>query len=495
MAEASSGRKVGTVSSNQDLRTWLHQVEALGELKVISGAHWDLEIGVLSEVVERSRRGPAVLFDSVPGYPKGYRILVNSLGSIRRIALSLGLPLEIPLVELMVRWREKLKSLKPVPVRTVTDGPVMKNALTGQAVDLYKLPTPKWHEHDGGRYLGTACAVATMDPEEGWVNVGTYRMMILDEKRAGLYISPGKHGRLHREKWFASKRPMPVAVSLGHDPLMFLVSSIDVPYGTCEYDYAGGIKGTPVEVLKGPITGLPIPAQAEIVLEGFVHPDKALPEGPFGEWTGYYASAVRDEPFMEVAGLYCRNDPIILGAPPLRPPTAENLWRAFLSSAQIWEFLERSGVPDVTGVWCHEAGAAKLFIVVAIKQRYAGHAKQAAIAASQGSQAGAYLGRYVVVVDEDIDAMNLEEVIWAMCTRAEPARDIDVVRQCWSGPLDPLLSPQQREAREYFNSRAIIDATRPFHWKEHFPRVSQSSPETRNSVLTKWRQLVDELTL
>lgn len=481
------------MGSFRDLREWLERVAVLDELRVIEGVHWELEMGVLSEALERSRRGPAIMFDAIPGFPRGHRVLVNVLGSLRRLALTVGLPLDLPIEELLARWREKVEGLRLVPPRYVATGPVMDNVFMDEEVDLFKLPAPKWHEHDGGRYLGTGCAVVTMDPDEGWINVGTYRAMLHDRRQVGLYISPGKHGRLHRDKRLAKNEPMPVAISVGQDPLLFLVSSIDIPHGVCEYDYVGGIKGEPVEVLKGPVTGLPLPAHGEIVLEGFIHPGKMLPEGPFGEWTGYYASMVRDEPFVEVKGLYHRNDPIILGAPPLRPPTAENLWRAFLYSAAVWGALERNGVPDVKGVWCHEAGAAKLFIAVAIHQRYAGHAKQAAMIASYGTQAGAYLGRYVVVVDEDIDVMNLEEVVWAICTRAEPERDIDIVRRCWSGSLDPLLTPGQRAEKAYFNSRAIIDATRPYEWKDRFPQVSESRREVKEAILEKWKTVLTEL--
>jgi len=202
-------------------------------------------------------------------------------------------------------------------------------------------------------------------------------------------------------------------------------------------------------------------------------------------WTGYYASKQREEPVVKVAALYHRNQPILLGSPPVKPPSELAYYRAFLRAAAIDEELKASGIPDVTGVWCHEVGGSRLFNVVAIKQRYSGHAKQTAVVASQ-CHAAAYLGRFTVVVDEDIDVMNLEEVMWAICTRCDPEKDIDILRRCWSGPLDPIIPPGQKG----LNSRAIIDATRPFEWRDQFPMVAESSPELRAEVLKKWGHIV-----
>ena len=470
--------------SSRDLRGWLSEVGELGELTTIQKADWNIEIGVITELV-MNRRGPALLFDNIVGYPAGYRIVANALGGPKRLAYTLGLPTDRDLKELLPLWQEKKRALRPIPPRVVADGPVMENVSRGEDVDLLKFPTPKWHEHDGGRYIGTGSVDITRDPEEGWVNLGCYRVMIHDRAQVGFYISPGKQGRIQREKWFARGGPMPIAMSFGHDPAIFMAGSLEIPWGMSEYDWVGGVQRQPVEVIEGPVTGLPIPAAAEVAIEGFVDPTRRLPEGPFGEWTGYYASKQREEPVVQVAALYHRDSPILLGSPPVKPPSELAYYRAFLRAAAIDEELTAAGIPDVTGVWCHEVGGSRLFNVVAIRQRYPGHAKQAAIVASQ-CHAGAYLGRFVVVVDEDIDVMNLEEVMWAICTRCDPEKDIDILRRCWSGPLDPIIPPGQKG----LNSRAIIDATRPFEWREQFPLVAESSPERRAAVLKKWGHII-----
>ena len=158
--------------------------------------------------------------------------------------------------------------MKHIPPRIVRDGPVLENIQRGKDVNILKFPTPRWFELDGGRYIGTGSVNITHDPEEGWTNLGTARVMIHDENTVGFYIAPGRHGRIHRDKAFARGESFKVAISVGHDPLIFLAGALEVPYGVCEYDFIGGIQGEPVDVIEGEFTGLPIPATAEIVLEG-----------------------------------------------------------------------------------------------------------------------------------------------------------------------------------------------------------------------------------
>jgi len=146
-------------------------------------------------------------------------------------------------------------------------------------------------------------------------------------------------------------------------------------------------------------------------------------------------------------------------------------------------------VPGVTAAWAHEVGNARLFLAVAVKQRYPGHAKQAGHIAAQ-CHVGAYCGRYVIVVDDDIDVSNLEEVIWALITRSDPATSIDVIRGAWSTQLDPRIEPERKAAGDYTNSRAVIDACRPWHWRDKFPAVNMPSAEERRLGLQKFGHLM-----
>jgi 4-hydroxy-3-polyprenylbenzoate decarboxylase len=472
-----------------DLREWIKEAEKLGEIKVVKGASWQEDIGAATEVVQHSESGPCVIFDEIPGFPKGFRVLVNFFGGKRK-NMTLGFPAGLNRMELGEAYVENyLKDLKTIPYQEVETGPICENILMGDDVDLLRFPVPKWHERDGGRYIGTGSFNVTRDPDEGWTNVGTYRVMIQNKNTAGFYISPGKHGRIHRDKYAARGEMMPAVVVPGGDPLTFLLAQSEVPYGTCEFDLVGAMRGEAFKVVRGKITGLPIPANAEIALEGYVDPTEKMAEGPFGEWTGYYASDTRPEPVFHVKAIYHRNDPILLGCPPQRPPDELARYRAVTRSPLLKQSVQRAGVPDVHAVWAHEVGTARMLIGISIKQRYPGHSKQAGHVASQ-CHVGAYAGKYVIVVDEDIDVSNLDELIWAMLTRSDPATSIDIIRGAWSTPLDPRITPEQRATGDFTNSRAIIDACRPFHWRNQFPAVSMPSPEMAKKAREKFGYLL-----
>jgi UbiD family decarboxylase len=445
-----------------DLRQWIEEARKLGEIKEVPNLSWQREIGMVAEMALHDDAASCFIFEDVPGTIKGSRILVNFFGGKRK-NMTLGFPTEL-------------------------SGPIFENVLEGDDVDLTAFPAPQWHEPDGGRYIGTGCFNVMRDPDDGWINCGTYRVMIHDAKSAGFYISPGKHGRQMRDKYRARGERMPVAVVCGGDPMTFLMACSEVPFGVSEYEIVGGMRGKPVDVIKGPLTGLPIPANAEIVLEGFVEPGNERIEGPFGEWTGYYASDLRPEPVLDVKAIYHRNDPILLGCSPQRPPDEICRYRAVVRSGLLRENIEKAGVPGVAAAWAHEVGNARLLLAVAINQRYPGHAKQAGHIATM-CHVGAYCGRYTIVVDDDIDVSNLEEVVWALLTRSDPATSIDIVRNAWSTPLDPRIEPWRKEAGDYTNSRAVIDACRPYHWRDKFPAVNLPSPERRRQALQMFGHL------
>jgi UbiD family decarboxylase len=257
-----------------DLREWLAEATKLGEVREAKGLSWEKDIGMASEVILHEENAPCVLFTEVPGTLPGSRILVNFFGGQRQ-RMTLGFPSHLSKLELSEAFRTHyMADLKRIPPRYVNDGPVFENTITGDAVDVTIFPTPKWHDDDGGRYIGTGSFNVTRDPDEGWINCGTYRVMIHDAKSVGFYISPGKHGRIQRDKYQAKNEPMPIAIVVGCDPMSFLMASSEVPYGVCEYEVIGGIRGEPVDLVKAPITGLPVPANAEIVIEGYVQPGK-----------------------------------------------------------------------------------------------------------------------------------------------------------------------------------------------------------------------------
>ena len=300
-----------------DLREWLSAAEALGEVKNVKGASWQEDIGLAAEAILRAEDGPCVVFDDVPGCPKGFRVLLNMFAGTRR-NMTLGFPDHLNKWELSDAYREAyLVDPKLLPHEIVDDGPVLENVLTGDAIDVTKFPSPIWHEKDGGRYIGTGTYSITRDPEENWLNAGAYRAMVHDKTSVGFVTARGHHGYIHREKYWARGEAMPVVMVLGGDPLAFFYGGVEAPYGTFELDIVGGMRGRPTKMVRGKVTGLPFPANAEIVLEGFVTPDKRRDEGPFGEWTGHYAGGKRPIPVLDIAAIYHRNDPILVGVPPM----------------------------------------------------------------------------------------------------------------------------------------------------------------------------------
>jgi 4-hydroxy-3-polyprenylbenzoate decarboxylase len=491
-AEGSRGRSdnVRCVIPYKDLREWLAEAERLGEVVHAKGLNVEEEIGMAAELVMHPDDAPCVVFDEVPGYKKGHRVLVNFFAGKRK-NMTLGFPTELSKIELSeAYYREQLKDLKPLPHQFVTTGPVMENVMEGDAIDVEAFPTPLWHSADGGRYIGTGSFDVTKDPETGWLNLGTYRVMVMDKKTVGFYISPGKHGRVHRDKWIAKGEPMPAVIVCGGDPMTFLTACTEMPQGVCEYDIVGAMRGEPLKVIKGKHTGLPFPADAEIVIEGFVDPKERRDEGPFGEWTGYYGSDMRPEPVMHVKAIYHRNNPIILGCPPQRPPDEMCRYRAVTRSAMLRDNIVKAGVPDVAAAWAHEVGNARMLLGVSIKQRYPGHAKQAGHVAAM-CHVGAYAGKYVIVVDDDVDVSNLEELTWAMITRSDPATSIDIIHGAWSTPLDPRIPPWEKKAGNMTNSRAIVDACRPFHWRDQFPPVNAPTQEEAKRARDKFGWLLE----
>lgn len=435
---------------------------------------------------ERQKRGPALLFDEIKDYPKGYRVLTCMLSGPRRLSYVLGFQPTSDHNELVsqlegkpYQWEEQSRNFPP---NVKDDSEVLTNTYKEDEIDLFKFPAPLWHEGDGGRYIGTGGAVITRDPDLGVVNLGTYRMMISDHKTLAVFIEDINHGSIQMRKYHSEGKPCPVAVSFGHDPLIYIAASLPIPYDISEYNYVGAIRQKPVEVFEGKITGLPIPVSSEIAAEDFIYPGDLVEEGPFGEFTGYYAGDRAPRPAIRLKALYHRDNPIILGSLPGKPPFDHSYWRTVFESAAIKDRLRKAGVPDVVKVWRHEAGCSQFWTVVSIRQRYIGHARQAGFIAAQCVE-GASMGRYVIVVDDDVDPTDLQEVIWALSTRSDPATSIDIIRRAPNSPLDPLI---RKPAKYYSSSRAVIDACKPFEWINEFPKAVVVSQQLKEKVTSKW---------
>jgi UbiD family decarboxylase len=475
-----------------EIRKFIDEVRRLGLLKEILGADWNLEIGAITDL-NAKRKKYTLLFDEIKDYPKGFRVLTGALLDSRRVGLVLGLSPNLNDVELTKKLRERInyasKEYKNYDPIIVDDAPFLENVDKDDRINMFKFPAPKWHELDGGRYIGTADAVITKDPDSDWINIGSYRVMLVDKNRLAIFIDSSHHGRLHMEKYLKRGEKCPIAISFGPPLSLFIFAGMEVPAGVSEYNYAGAVIDERFKVFRGVITDLPIPADSEIAIEGYIT-GELVDEGPFGEFMGYYAGGRTKNPVIEVKRVYYRSNPILLGTTPSIPPYDYSYFRCPIRSAMIWDMLERIGVPNVKAVWAHEIGFSRALIVVSIKQTFAGHATMVGHILAT-SPLTAYGGRYIVIVDEDIDPSDLNQVLWAMCTRSDPASSIDIIKNVASTPLDPMAE-RRENVKEYTSSRAIIYAVKPFSKliRDEFPKEVRPSEDLVKLVTEKWKDIL-----
>lgn len=444
-----------------DLRHFISRCEGANELKRVKAeVDWDLEISHISKLTEE-KKGPALLFENIKGYTSP--VLTGAFGTASRMATALGMPSHYTMCEAARQWM-KLTVKDVVPAKELTDGPVLENWVTGDKVDLNMFPVPRFYPLDGGRYIGTAVFLVIRDPESGDFNLGTYRMQMLDEKHCGVQILPGKRGERILKKYKKLGKKMPAAAVIGCDPLLFMAGTLMVS-GASEYDLTGSVRGTPTEILKAPLTGLPVPATAEIVLEGEIDPDNFRAEGPFGEYTGYYTDEFGKEikkPCLEVQQILHRNNPILWATSVGRPVTDVHMLLAFTRTATLWTDLEQMRIPGIQSVYVPPESAGRFWVIVSVKQMYPGHAEQvgnAVIATTTGS----YGVKGVIVVDHDIAADDIQRVLWALSVRYDPLRSTEIIKRGRSTPLDPALDPN---SNKLITSRILMNATIPYEWEK-----------------------------
>jgi len=475
----------------KDLREFIQKCEEIGELKVVEGAHWDMEMGAITFEVASYPDPPALLFDRITGYKPGYRHLTIPCSTDKRLALILGLPVESSRLGLVQKLRDKLSEpLELVSPVELKDGPILENVYIGGDIDLFQFPSMKWTALDGGRYIGTGSNVIVRDPEEGWVNVSTNRIQVHDKSTLTIFCEPGQHLEMIREKYWRKGQNCPAAVTCGGDPLLVSISGTRIPWGIGEYDYAGWWKKEPLEVINGPTTGLPIPAGAEIAFEGEIVPldVESRIEGPFTEFTGHY-SPEGPESVFKVSRVFHRNDPILLGAITYLGPGIPAWTRGAIMAARIWGHLDNI-ITGVKGVWAPDEWGLERCLVISLKQLYPGHVKQAALAAL-----GYYpmSRKYIIVVDDDVDPSNIREVLFALGHRADP-ETFDIVRGNWTSKLDPLVAnPEKKRINDITIPTLIIDACKPYSWIDQFPTPVTISPDLRESVRKKWSDFLNDL--
>ncbi len=466
-----------------DLRDFIRQWEEEGELKRIKAeVDWDLEISHISKINEE-KNGPALLFENVKGYNSP--VLTGAFGSNKRLASILGMPTDYSMCDMAQRWM-KTTLAKVIPPQEIAGGPVQENIYDGDAVNLEMFPAPKFYPLDGGRYIGTAVFVIVRDPETGEVNLGTYRMQMLDSKRCGVQMLPGKRGERILRKYKKLGQKCPAVAVIGCDPLLMLAGTLMTSKAS-ELEIAGSIRGEAVQYITSSLSGLPIPADAEIVLEGEIDPENFQPEGPFGEYTGYYSDEfgkVIKKPCLEVKRVMHRNNPVLWATSVGRPVTDAHKLQAFGRTATLWTDLEQMKIPGIKSVYVPPEMAGRFWAIVSVQQMYPGHANQVGHAVIS-TTTGSYGTKGIIIVDDDIKADDMERVWWALAVRYEPMRSTELIKRGRSTVLDPALDP---ESTRMITSRIIMDATIPYEWGNKKPLEIQLDEATMEKVKGRWRE-------
>ena len=247
----------------KDLREFIGLVDELGALRRIDGADPRFEIGGITEVAAGLPDCPALLFDDIKGHQHGFRVFTNATTNVQRAALALGLDPALRPLDALKAWMEKRKTLRPLPPVAVKEAAFLENTLTGPDVDVTRFPAPIWHRHDGGPFIGSGSLVIMRDPDDGWINASIYRIQVHGPDKVTVQFDHGgRHGAIIAKKYWDRGESCPLAVVHGEDPALFIAGFEYLPDGRSEYEFAGSIKGAPIEVCEGPQTGLPIPAIA-----------------------------------------------------------------------------------------------------------------------------------------------------------------------------------------------------------------------------------------
>ena len=478
----------------QDLREFIALLEQRGQLQRISvPVSADLEITEITDRVSKAG-GPALLFEQVRGYDMP--VVINLFGSEQRMAWALGVERLDQLGDRLQKWLDLVQNRPPegllekakllpelaelvrIGPRTVGHAPCQEVVIADKP-DVTTLPALQCWPQDGGRYL-TLTMCHSKDPETGKRNIGMYRVQVRDGQTVGMHWQIHKGGAAHfRDAHDAHRKRMEVAVVVGAEPASMYAASAPLPPGMDELLFAGFLRHKPVEVVQCKTVDVKVPASAEIVIEGFVDTDELLPEGPFGDHTGYY-TPVEPYPVMHVTAITQRRQPIyattIVGKPPMED--------AYLGKATERFFLHllRVVLPEIVDINMPVEGGFHNVVIVSIKKRYPGQAKK--VMAGIWGMMLMMLSKFIIVVDEHVNVQNLREVIFYVGNNVDPKRDTLLV----DGPVDAL---DHSSPYEKYGWKMGLDATAKFPEEGHprpWPPDIEMTPEIKALVTQRWAE-------
>lgn len=449
----------------RDLRTFLQLLEQRGQLRrIVAPVETDLEI---AEIANRmlAAGGPALLFENVRG--SKFPVAVNLLGTVERVVWSMGMQEQHELEALGTKLG---KLQKPRPPRTLQDaiefaplvidvlkskpGRVFLNpecqqvVLEGNQVDLDTIPMIRPYPKDAGRIL-TMGLVITHDPEDGTPNVGIYRLQQQSKDTMTVHWLSVRGGARHLRKAAERGEKLPIAIAVGVDPLLIMAAATPIPVELSEWVFAGIYAGSGVQLAKCRTSDLLVPAESEFVLEGTMTPGEVMADGPFGDHMGYYGLA-EQSPVVHIKAITHRRDPIYHTSFSGRPPKEEAMLAIALN--RIYTPLLRQQVPEVRDFFLPMDALSYKLAILSIKKAYPGQARRAALAFWTALAQFTYT-KFVIVVDEDIDIRDPSQVVWAIASKVDPARDVFIIPDT---PFDSLDFACERIG---LGARLGIDAT------------------------------------
>ncbi len=470
----------------KDHRDFFALLEKNGELiRISQEVDWDLEVGAIGRRAYEME-GPCLLFEKIKDYPGGFRISNGTTGTWSRVALAMGLAKHASIKEIYRVYEERLERKIPPRIVKKENAPCKENLMIGDEVDLYTFPSPLIHEGDGGRYIGTWDIVVCKDPETGWTNWGMYRFMVhTKDWLTGWPQKTSQLAMIFKEKYLPKNQRMPVAIVLGADPISHIMATAPLKQQEREVEYAGGIRGEPVELVPCETVDLLVPAHAEIVIEGELMPDKIAPDGPFGEYPGYRSGTMCEGVAVEVKAITYRDNPIVTMISLGMPPDDASIAASLTAAVSMKKGLLRRGVP-VTDVYVPPEGVTHL-IVVGVKKG----GMEIARKVLDFFTARRVMTNKHIVVDGDVDVFNMGEVLHAFATKCHPGRGI--AYEWYEGranSLTPFYSPEERKKLKGVS--VVFDSTWPPEWPRDIVPVKASfetiySAEIQERIIKNWK--------
>jgi UbiD family decarboxylase len=486
----------------ESLREYLDELRRIGELvEVDAEVDWNLEMGaIIRRVYEEG--APAPLFRRIKGIDPQFRAFGAPAGTSRqpglylsRVALSLGLDARANGREIIERLAAARKA-QPIPPRLVATGPCKENVRLGEKADLMQFPTPFLHEGDGGRYFGTWATIVAQTPDKKWTNWSIARAMLLDGRRLTGIVHPLQHLGMIHGMWKERGEDMPFAMFQGGPPFIPFVSGMPIPAHVSEADYMGGYFGRPVDVVRCETVDLQVPATAEIVVEGFLSHKEMAAEGPMGEYAGYlWPGPGTQRPVYHVTAITHRNQPILPVVVAGEPVEEDHTAQGIPSAAELLVELREAGLP-VTLAWV-TLESANHWLVVTIPQDWRSLSGMDARTLClhigthvfERSKFGAVMPK-IIVVNDDIDATNTKEVVWAFATRCHPvAGEIHFDHEATS-PLVAFLEESEKMAGR--TPKVVYNCLPPEDWAGRLPKrtsfARNYSADLQARVLSRWAE-------